>query len=186
MKRARRKALWRGWLYAVHRHSEDSVHVVRVRDESAFAPPLVWPDGCCPIAAVNLPVWTKGCQRRHAQSLEAAPGDQNHRANVRIVALPPPCVVLRYAHPVTIVGRADDVSAAGSDRPVQQSLRRSTGPLPITLNVQACRKPRGICMAALHKICFPNGQKTSIVLAADAFGGFLPVPPQQLFPSGGL
>lgn len=29
-----------------------------------------------------------------------------------------------------------------------------------------------MCMAALHKKCFPSDQKSSIVLAADAHGGF--------------
>jgi hypothetical protein len=41
-------------------------------------------------------------------------------------------------------------------------------------------------MAALHNKCFPNGQKSGIVPAVDAYGGFLPVPPHQLFPSGGF
>ncbi len=167
------------------RHSEDSVPVVRIRDESAFAPPLMRPDvlvpsrrltcqfGQKPAGGVTLNLWGR-------------PGDRYRCASFPVQALPPLRAVLRYVHPMLIVGGAYDVSAAGSDRPVLQSLRRSMGPLSIPLNVQGCRKPRGMSIAALHKKCFPNGQKTSIVLAADAFGGFLPVPPQQLFPSGGL
>ncbi len=38
----------------------------------------------------------------------------------------------------------------------------------------------------LHKKCFSIGQKMFIVPTADAYGGFLPVPLQQLFPSGGF
>lgn len=40
-------------------------------------------------------------------------------------------------------------------------------------------------MAALHKERFPNDQKTITMHIVDAHGGFLPVPLQQLFPSGG-
>jgi hypothetical protein len=42
-------------------------------------------------------------------------------------------------------------------------------------------------MAALHKNALFHAQKTIISHTADAHGGFfLPVPPQQLFPSGGF
>ncbi len=41
------------------------------------------------------------------------------------------------------------------------------------------------CIAALHKERFPNDQKTITMHIVDAHGGFLPVPLQQLFPSGG-
>jgi hypothetical protein len=42
-------------------------------------------------------------------------------------------------------------------------------------------------MAALHKNVLFAAQKTTISHTADAHGGFfLPVPPQQLFPSGGF
>lgn len=48
------------------------------------------------------------------------------------------------------------------------------------------RDPRGGCMAALHNKCFPDGQKSGITPPADADDGHLPVPSQQLFPSGGF
>lgn len=43
-----------------------------------------------------------------------------------------------------------------------------------------------MCIAALHNNCFPDGQKSGITPTADAHDGLLPVPSQQLFPSGGL
>ncbi|TRB05193.1 hypothetical protein EXN67_26090 [Rhizobium rhizogenes] len=33
---------------------------------------------------------------------------------------------------------------------------------------------RSICIAALHNICFPSDRNLSIVLTADAHGGFPP------------
>jgi hypothetical protein len=42
-------------------------------------------------------------------------------------------------------------------------------------------------MSDMHKKALFTAQKTTISHTADAHGGFfLPVPPQQLFPSGGF
>jgi hypothetical protein len=48
---------------------------------------------------------------------------------------------------------------------------------------QSCKR----CMPDMHKKPLFTAQKTTISHTADAHGGFfLPVPPQQLFPSGGF
>lgn len=64
-----------------------------------------------------------------------------------------------------------------------------TAPLPrreITQRLtKSCSQQDRHRIAALHKERFPRDQKTITMHIVDAHGGFLPVPLQQLFPSGG-